>query len=96
MLKRKFKFYFITKEKKYDMDYDEFILDIIRGHEFVGTIDDKVFKILNLYENCYTIRIGEIKFNVSRDEDIEDIVIYNNMTLKNLIDKNMLKITESY
>ena len=96
MLKKKRKSYFITKENKYNMNYEDFILDIIRGHEFIGYINNEIFKILNLYEDYYTIRVGENKFNISRDEDIEDIYIYNDMTLKDLIDKNMLRITESY
>lgn len=86
----------IRKENYYNMVYEEFILDIICGHEFIGTIDNKIFKILNFYDEYYTIKIGNEKYNISKDEDIEEIIIYKNMTLKELINNNLIKITESY
>ena len=85
-----------TERSELNMTYDEFIMDIICGHEFICKIEGTIFKILNLYEGFYTIRLGEDLYNVSEDEDIEECIIYHGMTLKELMDKNMIKIEEMY
>ncbi len=87
----------ICTERKYkDMTYDEFIMDIICGHEFICELDGIVFKILNIKEGFYTIRLGDKRYDISEEEDIEEYTIYHNMTLKELMNKNMIKIKETY
>ena len=78
------------------MTYDEFIMDIICGHEFICELDGIVFKILNIKEGFYTIRLGDKRYDISEEEDIEEYTIYHNMTLKELMNKNMIKIKETY
>lgn len=87
----------ICIERKYkNMTYDEFIMDIICGHEFICELDGTVFKILNIKEGFYTIRLGDKRYDISEEEDIEEYIIYHNMTLKELMNKNMIKIKEIY
>ena len=87
----------ICTERKYkNMTYDEFIMDIICGHEFICELDGTVFKILNIKEGFYTIRLGDKRYDISEEEDIEEYIIYHNMTLKELMNKNMIKIKEIY
>ena len=92
------KTYIIKKESEESkqMNYDDFIMDIFCGHEFICEIDNIVFKILNLYEDFYTIHLGDKRYEISKEENIEELIIYNNMTLKELIDKNMIQIKEMY
>ena len=92
------KLYTIIKEREEikQMDYDDFIMDILCGHEFICEINDTIFKILNLHEDFYSIRIGDKKYEISKEENIEEIIIYNNMTLKDLMINNMIKIKEMY
>lgn len=85
-----------TERSELNMTYDEFIMDIICGHEFICEIEEIDFKILNLYEGFYSIRLGEKRYDISEDEGIEGHVIYNGMTLKELMNKNMIKIKEMY
>ena len=84
------------RRKKTMITYEEFILNIICGHEFICEIENKIFKILNLYDDYYTIRLENIRYNISKNEDIEKCLIYNNMTLKELMDNNLIKILEMY
>ena len=90
--------YIITKESEglKQMTYDEFIMDIYCGHEFICEIDGIVFKILNLHEGFYTIRLGNKRYDISKEEDIASYIIYNNMTLKDLMNNNMINIKEMY
>lgn len=85
-----------TERSELNMTYDEFIMDIICGHEFICEIEETDFKILNLYEGFYSIRLGEKRYDISEDEGIEEYIIYNGMTLKELMNKNMIKIKEMY
>lgn len=92
------KTYTIKKEREdlKQMTYDDFIMDIYCGHEFICEINDITFKILNLYEGFYTICLGDKKYNISEEINIEEHIIYNNMTLKELMNKNMITIKEMY
>lgn len=92
------KLYTIKEEREglIQMTYDEFIMSIYCGHEFICKIDDTVFKILNLHEGYYTIRLGNKRYDISEEENIEEQIIYNNMTLKDLMTNNMIKIKEIY
>lgn len=78
------------------MTYDEFIMDVYCGHEFICEIDGIVFKILNLHEGYYTIRLGDKRYDVSEEEDIASCIIYNNMTLRELYNTEDFKILELY
>ena len=92
------KSYIITKESEglKQMTYDDFIMNIYCGHEFICEIEGTVFKILNLHEGYYTIRLGDKRYDISEEENIEEQIIYNNMTLKDLIINDMIKIKEIY
>ena len=48
-----------TERSELNMTYDKFIMDIICGHEFICEIEETDFKILNLYEGFYSIRLVE-------------------------------------
>lgn len=92
--RQKIKIY--TERNNINMAYDDFIMDIICGHEFICEINNITFKILNLREGFYTIRLGDKRYDISKNENIEECVIYNDMTLKELMNKNMIKIKEMY
>lgn len=78
-----------------NMEYNKFINYVEMGHEFIGIIDNKELKILNIMDDKVTVII-ESKAKHYDYENIRYVKIYNKMTFKELIELELIKIYEIY
>lgn len=77
------------------MNYNKFKRYVKLGHEFEGFIDNRFFRVLNIYDEKITIIIDNQHYNLSYEEMFNNNV-YKEMTFKELFDKNYIDIKEMF
>lgn len=67
------------------MRYEKFIEYVLNGHEFIGFVCSHKLKILNVIEGCVTVIIDNDHKHYLYT-DIEEELVYDNKTFKELYD----------
>lgn len=77
------------------MNYNEFIKYVEIGHEFIGSVDGKELKVLNIMDDKVTVIIDS-KARHYVDTNIRYAKIYNKMTFKELFELELIKLIEMF
>ena len=91
------------------MTYDQFIKKIRHGHEFeiktkdckiaifnIGQNDEKLFPEETLFVYKTKFLNKHIKDVYVKKQNLESFIVYNNMTIKELWDNNLLVISKCF
>jgi hypothetical protein len=86
------------KEESHSMGYKELIKLMEEGHDIIGETNDELyFGVLNIDETFCTIIIDELEYKIPYGKifrSLESLILYKNMTYKELLDSETILIYE--